>query len=529
MKKAGSGLNNTNKILKKSKNKISSSKIKEKTSYINLASTGNNSTRSTNIQTPLFISTTLLSFEYEYVLQKLLRYLKQKLTLIQYEDIKTFLNNEINKIIYNKNTINNNYFTLDKNDSLNSINKVCKSHRNNTNNTNSINGNLYLNVNKFNYTRKRQKSNEKKLKLSYDFSNKIIQSPKSNNKPIRIVLGNITINEKAKSTSKVNYKKNYKDKYSLYSIVKSSHSHSYNNKNKINNNQSNSKSKSKSTSREHLNNNLNTNRTINTKSDNLTNNNTNINQINSSASTSKGIFNSNSINTNSNNNIKELLQKNKKVTTIKSTLIHQSQPLLNEKLFSKLTNSNNRIKTLKNNNIVYNTISNISVSKITKNISYKTEPNVSHNINISLANKSNIKNENSNSSRINSYRQKVYSKTKKSNSKKKPNKTIITINIPNQTNNILNNNNNNRENNPYNISNIASKQRNKNIATLESKNTQISFLKNEEMLKQIKNTIDDNLKIMFNFSYENFLSKESEQESKEVSREIDMNVSNENI
>ena len=49
------------------------------------------------------------------------------------------------------------------------------------------------------------------------------------------------------------------------------------------------------------------------------------------------------------------------------------------------------------------------------------------------------------------------------------------------------------------------------------------------MLKQIKNTIDDNLKIMFNFSYENFLSKESEQESKEVSREIDMNVSNENI
>ncbi len=107
------------------------------------------------------------------------------------------------------------------------------------------------------------------------------------------------------------------------------------------------------------------------------------------------------------------------------------------------------------------------------------------------------------------------------------------ININNNNylnNNILNNNNNNnRENNPYNISNIASKQRNKNIATLESKNTQISFLKNEEMLKQIKNTIDDNLKIMFNFSYENFLSKESEQESKEVSREIDMNVSNENI
>ena len=42
-------------------------------------------------------------------------------------------------------------------------------------------------------------------------------------------------------------------------------------------------------------------------------------------------------------------------------------------------------------------------------------------------------------------------------------------------------------------------------------------LLNEEMMKKIKNTVDDNLKVMFNFSYENFLSKESEQESKEYS------------
>ncbi len=40
-------------------------------------------------------------------------------------------------------------------------------------------------------------------------------------------------------------------------------------------------------------------------------------------------------------------------------------------------------------------------------------------------------------------------------------------------------------------------------------------LLNEEMMKKIKNTLDDNLKFMFNFSYENFLSKESEQESKD--------------
>ena len=42
----------------------------------------------------------------------------------------------------------------------------------------------------------------------------------------------------------------------------------------------------------------------------------------------------------------------------------------------------------------------------------------------------------------------------------------------------------------------------------------------EEMLKKIKNSLDDdNLKGMLNFSYENFLSKESERDSKEYSIE----------
>ena len=41
----------------------------------------------------------------------------------------------------------------------------------------------------------------------------------------------------------------------------------------------------------------------------------------------------------------------------------------------------------------------------------------------------------------------------------------------------------------------------------------------KKLPKKIKNSLDDNLKIMFNFSYENFLSKESEQESKEYSLE----------
>ena len=37
------------------------------------------------------------------------------------------------------------------------------------------------------------------------------------------------------------------------------------------------------------------------------------------------------------------------------------------------------------------------------------------------------------------------------------------------------------------------------------------------MIDKIKKSLDDNLKVMLNFSYENFLSKESERESKEYS------------
>ncbi len=39
-------------------------------------------------------------------------------------------------------------------------------------------------------------------------------------------------------------------------------------------------------------------------------------------------------------------------------------------------------------------------------------------------------------------------------------------------------------------------------------------IKNSEQLKKIKSTLEPNLKYMFNFSYEGFLNKESETESK---------------
>jgi hypothetical protein len=45
-------------------------------------------------------------------------------------------------------------------------------------------------------------------------------------------------------------------------------------------------------------------------------------------------------------------------------------------------------------------------------------------------------------------------------------------------------------------------------------NDTINEVKINEQLKEIKSSLDDNLKYMFNFSYEGFLNKESETESK---------------
>ena len=49
---------------------------------------------------------------------------------------------------------------------------------------------------------------------------------------------------------------------------------------------------------------------------------------------------------------------------------------------------------------------------------------------------------------------------------------------------------------------------------------------NEEILKTIKNNLEDSMKIMLNFSYGDFLSKESEQESKDLSQHCAFNIVN---
>ncbi len=66
-----------------------------------------------------------------------------------------------------------------------------------------------------------------------------------------------------------------------------------------------------------------------------------------------------------------------------------------------------------------------------------------------------------------------------------------------------------KKNEINNIRNNISNNINKNINLNKNENK-----KNDEQLKQIKSGLDENLKFLFNFSYENFLNKESESESK---------------
>ena len=90
------------------------------------------------------------------------------------------------------------------------------------------------------------------------------------------------------------------------------------------------------------------------------------------------------------------------------------------------------------------------------------------------------------------------------------NKTSNTFIYSDKKNEILNNNKSiiRRENSNKSI--IKKDEINDNI----NENNLNKNEKNDEQLKQIKSGLDENLKFLFNFSYENFLNKESESESK---------------
>lgn len=211
-----------------------------------------------------------------------------------------------------------------------------------------------------------------------------------------------------------------------------------------------------------------------------------------------------------------LNNKSKYNSSKKISNITKSQPLSNEKLLYQISF---------NNNYNYNINNYINDNK-TNNINYINNHGMNCNLKKNIIKKNNL----------NVYQgnfQQIY--FNKNNNKSsaihnpllnfiKPNKsTNISSSIMNE--NIINNQMNN-------FTNILEKNRKNFINGSGNKSNDINLYKeektnfnennkykllNEEMMKKIKSTVDDNLKIMLNFSYENFLSKESEQESKECS------------
>ena len=117
----------------------------------------------------------------------------------------------------------------------------------------------------------------------------------------------------------------------------------------------------------------------------------------------------------------------------------------------------------------------------------------------------------------------------KNKNKVKPRENSNLKNIKNINNAVvINNTFFNKYKNNYNFGLIPNAQKKIKFVNIKlkdkEKNGSIRIIKPtqnpEEMLDRIKNSLDDdNLKVMLNFSYENFLSKESERESKEYSIE----------
>ena len=201
---------------------------------------------------------------------------------------------------------------------------------------------------------------------------------------------------------------------------------------------------------------------------------------------------------NENNNIisSRIPNKEKKKRNSKYPLI-SNKKMLNSKLLEKLKNDyfidigNNtmRNKNPQNKNKIKNSIDNL------KSV---------HNRNIKVSNISGI---------IGSISQTTSNSMSKKNNK---NKLSNFLNLSK----IIKKKNNHSINNSNKIYIVKDKK----IKNIEYNNNEI---KNLEQLKVIKSTLDDNLKVMFNFSYECFLNKESDSQSKKSVEDTINN--NENI
>ena len=260
---------------------------------------------------------------------------------------------------------------------------------------------------------------------------------------------------------------------------------------------------------------------------------------------------------NNNNTIKKL--KSSFISEVKNNLFYNSYNTIN------FNNNNNNNLNYKNKNIIENSKENYNSSFYNKNnlklsynstIKHNSLYNLTKNKINSSKSKSNNKTKNNNNT-INHKNTKCYNKNLfskinpeifkiesfRNNKKISLNDLNIVLSTKNKNKSLLNNNNNNKtindtinkikkytnknysnyNNNNYNNNlkenNIKKKMENKiknniikNVNKKEIKSSDYEIKKNSEQLKEIKSSLDDNLKIMFNFSYEYFLNKESETE-----------------
>ena len=229
------------------------------------------------------------------------------------------------------------------------------------------------------------------------------------------------------------------------------------------------------------------------------------------------------------NNISNNYKNDKNISlnlTIGKRSFINNKSLLNKKLINKL-----KLNLIKNKKIFNNIIKlkNKQINKKKTNLfnefSNKNDKNNSSLINSNIKlNLSNIKK--ANSYRLNNSNVKSVSSNKKRISGKTYNKDIVSKldknNFLNIVNNITNKKNINDKNyihiNSIEINNIikSNEQKGVNKEIMESNHIFGNIdIENDELMKKIKNSIDDNLKFMLNFSYENFLSKESDRDSKD--------------
>jgi len=466
---------------------------------------------------------------YSIILNNLILFLSKKLTPFLFQEVKNFLN--IQFIKYGNKPPNN--INNDKNRSYSKLSFNSDNINNKKNNSN-INNKKENIKNKFKLIEKKTQTNlligkksyipksEKKINYSGNKCQKFEEN--KNKKDINSLLFNKSKEAKKRSrkclfSEDFTSNKNINEIISLKTLINRQvqrHKtnpkikNNYNSKNKQDHSFNSSNNNSISDSRDIFS--TNNNRKISTNSYYNKNNNSKNKKIISNI-----FYTTRKYNVNKNyllNNENQVYSSSKK-----KNYLTKNHPLLNEKLLYQLSFNN-----YNDNNNTNHKNSGLNYS-LKKNKNDKNNIHVYQGINYLSKNKKNNINTTKQNRLINSIKSKKYSNKLNNYSTMNNNKNIKSqrntnysqlnyINLVNGTEkkNITTKNifyNLDMETNSFN----DNLNENKNLVNKKYK------LLNEEMMKKIKNSLDDNLKIMFNFSYENFLSKESEQESKEYSLE----------